>query len=85
MPFNAKGEFIRSNRSTATSPAKAFTGQGQAMHSGGPGRNQLLTLAKGLGGLVLLVGLLWFVGMFREWILIGLGLWLVSRLRAWLR
>lgn len=85
MPFNAKGEFIRPNRSTAASPGQVFRGQGQAMNSNSPSRNPLLTLAKGLGALVLLVGLIWFVGMFRKWILIGLGLWLVSRLRAWLR
>lgn len=85
MPFNEKGEFIRPNRPTAASSGQAFTGQKKAMNPDRQGRNQWLTLAKGLGALVLLVGLIWFVGMFREWILISLALWLVSSLRAWLR
>ena len=45
----------------------------------------VLTLVKGIAGLLLLAGVIWFVAVFHEWIGIGLGLWLISSLRAWLR
>jgi hypothetical protein len=48
-------------------------------------RDDLHTIAKGFAALVLLAGLIWFVVVFHEWIAIGLGLWLMSSLRAWLR
>lgn len=74
MPFNEKGEFIRTRRSEAKpcDPAELS-------------RDDLLTVAKGFGALVLLAGLIWFVVVFREWIAITLGFWVVSSLRAWLR
>ncbi len=74
MPFNEKGEFIRTRRSAARS-----------CDSTELSRDDLLTVAKGLGALVLLAGLIWFVVVFREWIAITLGFWVVSSLRAWLR
>ncbi len=74
MPFNEKGEFIRTRRSAA-----------QSCDSFELSRDDLLTVAKGFGGLVMLAGLIWFVVVFHKWIAIGLGLWLVSSLRAWLR
>jgi type IV secretory pathway TrbD component len=72
VPFNEKGEFIRTRRSAA-----------QSCDSTELSRDDLLTVAKGFGALVLLAGLIWFVVAFHEWIAIGLGLWLVSSLRAW--
>jgi hypothetical protein len=84
MPFNEKGEFIRARRPAAL---KALTAarQVQALDPPGMGREDLLTLAKGFGALLLLAGLIWFVVVFHKWIAISLGYWLVSSLRAWLR
>ena len=84
MPFNEKGEFIRTVRdaSGAGKPDRATR-----TRSGGEGisRDDWFAIAKGLGALVLLAGLVWVVVVFREWIAIGLGLWVLSSLRAWLR
>ncbi|MEB3262442.1 MAG: hypothetical protein VKK94_05735 [Cyanobacteriota bacterium] len=84
MPFNEKGEFIRS-------PARAVqANRSQRRHaatstSSSISREDLITIAKGLAAVALLAGLIWLVVVFREWIVIGLGLWLISKLRSWLR
>ena len=84
MPFNEKGEFIRARRPAALM-APTATRQLQALDPPGMGREDLLTLAKRFGALLLLAGLIWFVAVFHKWIAISLGYWLVSSLRAWLR
>jgi hypothetical protein len=84
MPFNEKGEFIRAARSVALA-APVPTRQAKPCDPAELNRDDLLVLAKLVGALVLLAGLIWFVVVFHEWIAIGLGLWLVSSLRAWLR
>ena len=84
MPFNEKGEFIRARRPAALMAPTAAR-QVQALDPPVMGREDLLTLAKGIGALLLLAGLIWFVVVFHKWIAIGLGYWLVSSLRAWLR
>jgi hypothetical protein len=84
MPFNEKGEFIRAGRSAAL-VAPVATRQAKLCDPAELSRDDLLTVAKGFGALVLLAGLIWFVVVFHEWIAIGLGLWLMSSLRAWLR
>jgi hypothetical protein len=84
MPINEKGEFIRarpSAKGVGASAARSDQGSETSVLSS----EELFTLAKGLGALLLLAGLIWFVVAFHEWIAIGLGLWLVSSLRAWLR
>lgn len=84
MPFNEKGEFIRTGGDVSGS---GKLDRESRTRSGGEGisRDDWFTIAKGLGALVLLAGLIWMVVVFREWIAIGLGLWVVSSLRAWLR
>jgi len=84
MPINEKGEFIRARPSAKWVGASAAR-QDQGFETSGLSSEELFTLAKGLGALLLLTGLIWFVVVFHEWIAIGLGLWLVSSLRAWLR
>jgi hypothetical protein len=84
MPFNEKGEFIRT-RGSAALAAPVATRQAKPCDPAELSRDDLLTVAKGFGALVLLAGLIWFVIVFHEWIAIGLGFWLVSSLRAWLR
>jgi hypothetical protein len=77
MPFNEKGEFIRAPaRAARTTSSRSRASFGQ---------DQLITMAQGLGALVVLVGLVWLVLVFRQWIVIGLVLWLASSLRGWLR
>jgi hypothetical protein len=84
MPINEKGEFIRARPSAKWVGASAAIPD-QGLETSGLSREELCTLAKGLGALLLLAGLIWFVVAFHEWITIGLGLWLLSSLRAWLR
>lgn len=78
MPFNEKGEFIRS-------PARTDATSTSTQSTESISRDDLITIAKGLAALLLLAGLIWFVVVFREWIVMGLVLWLVSSLRGWLR
>lgn len=84
MPFNEKGEFIRSGRSNSGAgiPDRLIR-----THGGGDGisRDDWITIAKGLGALALLALFIWVVVVFREWIAIAIGLWVVSSLRDWLR
>jgi uncharacterized membrane protein len=85
MPFNEKGEFIRAAApATRSEKPTAATGS-RAQRRENLSRNDRLTLVKGIAGLLLLAGVIWFVAVFHEWIGIGLGLWLISSLRAWLR
>ena len=84
MPFNEKGEFIRTGRSAALA-APVVTRQAEPCGPAALSRDDLLTIAKGLGALVLLAGLIWFVVVFHEWIAIALGLWLMSSMRSWLQ
>ena len=79
----SKGSFIRA-RGPAALMAPAAARHAQALDPQGLSREDLRSLAKGFGAL-LLAGLIWFVVMFHKWIAISLGYWLVSSLRAWLR
>ena len=82
--LNEKGEFIRAattSRSVDSTAATEFKAHKDETLS----RDDLFTLAKGIGALALLAGLIWFVAVFHEWVAIGLGLWVVSSIRAWLR
>jgi len=84
MPINEKGEFIRA-RPSAKGVGASAASPNKGLETSGLSSEELFTLAKGLGALLLLAGLIWFVVVFHKWIAIGLGLWLVSSLRAWLR
>jgi hypothetical protein len=84
MPFNEKGEFIRARRPAALA-APLATRQAQPGNTPELSHDDLLTVAKGCGALLLVAGLIWFVVVFHKWILISLGLWLARSLRAWLR
>ena len=81
MPFNEKGEFIRTGRD-ASGAGKPDRRSRTRCHGEGISRDDWFTIAKGLGALLLLAGLIWFVVAFHKWIAIGLGLWLVSSLRG---
>ena len=90
MPFNDKGEFIRARRSAALAAPVALakpvtTPRTQARDHADRSRDDLLTLAKGFGALVLLAGMIWFVVVFHKWIALWLGLWLMSCVREWLQ
>ncbi len=81
MPFNEKGEFIRlpskAVQASRTQPQSAGTPTNTSFD-----KQELITIGKALAALALLVGSLWFLVVFREWIVIGLGLWLISKLRS---
>jgi len=83
MPINEKGEFIRARPSAKWVGASAARPD-QGFQTSRLSSEELCTLAKGLGALLLLAGLIWFVVVLHEWIAIGLGLWLVSSLRSWM-
>jgi hypothetical protein len=84
MPFFEKGEFIRPGRdgSGAGRPDRRSRTRS---YGEGISRDDWFTIAKGLGAFVLLAGLIWMVVVFREWIAIAIGFWVVSSLRSWLR
>ena len=84
MPINGKGEFIRAHPSVKR-PGSSASRQDRSLETHALSREDLCALAKGLAALLLIAGLIWFVVVFHEWIAIGLGLWLVSSLRGWLR
>ena len=81
MPFNKKGEFIRAHKATimTTSSAKCTK---NSLDFDGFDREDWLIIAKGLGALLLLAGLIWILVMFYEWIAIGFCMWLFGNLRG---
>jgi hypothetical protein len=105
MPFNDKGEFIRSDSPPAprATPSRSATGQRRAASSGSgrvtasTGRCQRQRSHRNdsnsdpwevVGGiLVILLGLaalavvIWLLVAFREWIVFGLALWMISAIR----
>lgn len=85
MPFNEKGEFIRTGRDASSGAGRPDRLSRTRSYAEGISRDDWFTIAKGLGALALLAGMIWMVVVFRDWIAIGLGLWVVSILRAWLR
>lgn len=106
MPFNDKGEFIRSEprpaqrstRSRSASDQFHIVPPGRARvtssanrpqlqrPSGNRSRSDLWKVVGGilaiLLGLAALAGVIWLVVTFREWILFGLALWLISAIRS---
>ena len=75
MPINDKGEFIRSAQRSASRPrSKAVDTR--------ISRSDLILCAKGLGAIVLLAALVWFLVMFHEWIMLALLLYLLAWLRS---
>ena len=90
MPFNEQGEFIRADTSARRPAQQPTQAKSQANpqsvrtdnSDSGLSREDWIQIGQGLGALLLLAGLIWFVVVFREWILIGLGLWLISSLRG---
>lgn len=84
MTFNEKGEFIRTDHSTSGT-GKPDRIIGTCNRRGGISEDDWLTIAKGLGALVVLAGLIWVLVIFREWIPIVIGFWVVSSLRGLFR
>ena len=78
MPFNEKGEFIRSSHAPSTPPKRGETTSSSQGSTDPITADDLITIAKGLAALGLLVGLIWLVIAFREWIAMALVLWIVS-------
>ena len=82
MPFNEKGEFIRSpstaRQANSSRPRSAVTSWGTLFSS------TRISIARVLAAVVGLAVVIWLVVAFREWFMIGLGLWLVSRARKFL-
>lgn len=77
MPINEKGEFLRPGKPPARrTPRRARSAVRYAL-----GDAALVLLA--VAGLALLVGLIWFLVVFHEWILIGSALWFLSIVRRW--
>lgn len=106
MPFNDKGEFIRSESRPAQRSTRSRSGSGQ-LHVVPPGRARVTSSAnrpqaqrpsgntsgshpwKVVGAILVillalaaLAGVIWLVVTFREWILFGLALWLISAIRS---
>jgi hypothetical protein len=76
MPFNEKGEFIRANRSIERPlAAKEWPKHLRVQRSG----------LSCLLGLAALLGILWVVFAFHQWILIGLGAWAATSIQRMLR
>lgn len=84
MPFNEKGEFIRTGGDVSGS---GKPDRESRTRTGGEGisRDGYFAIAKGLGALALLAGLVWVVVVFREWIPIVIGFWVVRSLRGLFR
>ena len=92
MQFNEKGEFIRAparssrprpaNRRKLRRPSRPIpqATASAAVETGVNGVDQA-TIVIGLVTLVLVVGLVWFVVAFREWLLLSFVLWSISQLR----
>ena len=81
MPFNDKGEFIRSSaRSAQTRAMRPRSMVPQATQT--ISLADFMTISKGVAALAMLTGVIWFVIVFREWIVIGLVLWVIRGLRG---
>lgn len=78
MPFNEKGEFIRNSHTPSTPPKRGETTSSSQGSTDPITADDLITITKGLAALGLLVGLIWLVITFREWIAMALVLWIAS-------
>ncbi len=74
MPFNEKGEFIRSK----PNPAHQQQSQTNAVTTGW---KVVSAIFIGLLTIAALIGVVWAFVAFRNWILIGLWLWAVACIR----
>jgi hypothetical protein len=79
MPFNDKGEFIRTNQSAAKSATLAKA-PAASLSS-----RDLYAAAKALGVLLAVAAVIWVVVLLREWIAIGVICWLIQTVRSWLQ
>jgi hypothetical protein len=79
MPFNDKGEFIRSKQSAAGSATLAKA-PADSLSS-----RDLYAAAKAMGVLFAVAALIWVVVLLREWIAIGVICWLIQAVRSWLQ
>lgn len=80
MPFNDKGEFIRS-APARPSPSSTKTGaQPRAKQS-----NTIWWVIGTIAAIATLVGVVWVLWLIREWLMFGFGIWVAVQLRQMLR
>ena len=82
MPFNEKGEFIRTGP-VRPSPDKPAT-QPRSRSAGGKS-NAIWWWVGGIAALAALVGIVWAMWIFREWVMLAFGAWVAARIRQMFR
>jgi len=80
MPFNEKGEFIRSGAARPRSVSPPIQTRRQVSRSSGRKGNAIWWWLGWSTALVGLVGIVWAMWIFRQWVMFAFGLWAAAQI-----
>lgn len=85
MPFNEKGEFIRSGPARP-SPGRPATQSRRQVPLSAEGKSDAIWWwIGGIAALAALVGIAWAMWIFREWVMLAFGVWVAAHIRKMFR
>jgi hypothetical protein len=85
MPFNEKGEFIRTGPVRPSPDRPVARPRRQGTRSGGGKSDAIWWWIGGIAVLAALVGIVWAMWIFREWVMLAFGVWVAAHVRQMFR
>ncbi len=85
MPFNEKGEFIRTGPVRPSPDKPATQPRKQRSRSAGGKSDAIWWWVGGIAALAALVGIVWAMWIFREWVMLAFGVWVAAHIRQMFR
>jgi hypothetical protein len=85
MPFNEKGEFIRTGPVRPSSGRPATQSSRQVSSSAKGKSDAIWWWIGGIAVLAALVGIVWAMWIFREWVMLAFGVWVAAHVRQMFR
>jgi fatty acid desaturase len=85
MPFNEKGEFIRSAPARPSPTGAATQPRREVTRSAGKQSNTIWWVIGTIAALAALVGIAWVLWLIREWLMLAFGVWVAAQIRGIIR
>jgi hypothetical protein len=85
MPFNEKGEFIRSTPARPSPTGAAAQPRREATRAAGKQSNTIWWVIGAITAIAALVGIAWVLWLIREWLMLAFGVWVAAYIRQMFR
>jgi hypothetical protein len=85
MPFNEKGEFIRSAPARPSPTRAAAQPRREVTRAAGKQSNTIWWVIGTIVAIAALVGIAWVLWLIREWLMLAFGVWVAAYIRQMFR